>query len=160
MLASWLKSDTFLLLAFIQGGATQHSLTQPWKWLHGVLWQKTFKWACSPLSHRLCFGLLCSICNFHWKYCNFFTKNYNIFILACHTKFLILIVMIWSMIWSMICDLVCDPVGDPVRDPVRDPIQSNPIQILLMLWYVQMKLHIVSKELSCKWHLLFYHKLL
>ena len=88
----------------------------------------------SIMSHTLCFGLLCSISNFHWKYCNFFTKNYNIFILACHTKFLILIVMIWSMIWSMICDLVCDPVRDPVcdpvrdpvRDPVHDPIQSNP----------------------------------
>ena len=29
--SSWLKNDTYLSLAFVHGGTTQHSSTQPWK---------------------------------------------------------------------------------------------------------------------------------
>ena len=49
-------NDTYLLLAFIYGGTTQSSLTQPWKWLHEVLSQKNFQWDLhSIMSCRLYF---------------------------------------------------------------------------------------------------------
>ena len=86
--SSWLKNDTYLSLAFVHGGTTQHSSTQPWKtattW---GFWAKknSPSGACAPLCH-------------------------GNFILACRTKFLILCdmirsmsrSMIWSVIWSVI----------------------------------------------------------
>ena len=48
-------NDTHLSLASVHGGTTQHSSTQPWKWLHGVLERKKKKktpsGACAPLGH-------------------------------------------------------------------------------------------------------------
>ena len=47
-------NDSYLLLAFVHGGTTQNSLTQLWKWLHGVLEQKNFQWGLrSIMSGRL-----------------------------------------------------------------------------------------------------------
>ena len=45
-----------LSLAFVQGGATQHSSTQPWKWLHGAFEskKKNSQWGLrSIMSRRL-----------------------------------------------------------------------------------------------------------
>ena len=86
--SSWLKNDTYLSLAFVHGGTTQHSSTQPWKTVTTWgFWAKknSPSGACAPLCH-------------------------GNFILACRTKFLILCdmirsmsrSMIWSVIWSVI----------------------------------------------------------
>ena len=65
----WLKNDTYLSLAFVHGSNSQHSLIQPWKWLHGVLGQMGLRLI---VSRRLYFGLLYNISNFHGKYFDLF----------------------------------------------------------------------------------------
>ena len=100
--SSWLKNDTYLSLAFVHGGTTQHSSTQPWKTVTTWgFWAKknSPSGACAPLCH-------------------------GNFILACRKKFIILCdmvrsmsrSMIWSVIWSVFRS---GPYSDPVRSKWR-----------------------------------------
>ena len=84
-------NDTYLELAFIHGGTTLHSLTQPWKWLHGVLGQKKTPRGAHPL-----------LCHF---------------VLACYTK--ILFYMVRSMILDPWFNPWSGARSDPWSDPVR-----------------------------------------
>ena len=69
--SSWLKNDTYLSLAFVHGGTTQHSSTQPWKtvttWGFWAKKKKLSKWGLrSIMSRKLYFGLSHKISNFMW----------------------------------------------------------------------------------------------
>ena len=71
MPSSWLKNDTYLSLAFVHGGTTQHSSTQPWKtvttWGFWAKKKKLSKWGLrSIMSRKLYFGLSHKISNFMW----------------------------------------------------------------------------------------------
>ena len=53
-------NDTYLSLAFVHGGSTHYSSTQPWKWLHKISGRKkNFQWGLrSVVLRKLCFEVL------------------------------------------------------------------------------------------------------